>query len=180
MNQNFYTSTRRQALFENNLFNTIFVTSRLPGQEKQIQFCFTILLSNFRHARYLLTLAKGDLLKAEVSQDSVKITSILRVYKVQNFLGNTGTFFQKFDDKTMDSPKVITIVALACSSLVVISCMLMLPLLHQEASNLERDVQAQVRNFKVTADGIWKDLLMLVSHNPTSRNERQAGGKISA
>lgn len=76
----------------------------------------------------------------------------------------------------MDSPKVITIVAGVCSSIAIIGCILMMPLLNQEASNLERDVQAQIRLFKVTTDGLWSDLILMVSRMPpTHRQQRQVG-----
>lgn len=75
----------------------------------------------------------------------------------------------------MDSPKVITIVAGVCSSLAVFSCILMLPLLNEEVGKLERDVQGQIRQFKVTTDGLWDELILLVSRMPTLRHQRQAG-----
>lgn len=73
----------------------------------------------------------------------------------------------------MDSPKFFTSVSIFCAIFVVSSCVLVLPFIFFEASELQKETQLKAEHFKVSSESLWIEILRMLSKAPYNRGKRQ-------
>uniref|UniRef100_A0A914UUG2 Nematode cuticle collagen N-terminal domain-containing protein n=1 Tax=Plectus sambesii TaxID=2011161 RepID=A0A914UUG2_9BILA len=57
--------------------------------------------------------------------------------------------------------RAITYVAIACSGIAIIACLLMLPMAHNQMSNWQQKVQSQLYSIKSYSDDTWNDMMKI-------------------
>lgn len=69
-----------------------------------------------------------------------------------------------------------TLFASALSIFAIVGCLVAVPMIYNEVQSIWSEIDTEISHFKLLADDMWKDMVLLGGGNPEVRARRQAYG----